>query len=172
MRFLVAPALVFATFGSKMSPWRVDFRCFSENRGFLEIELSMVIWPCFEGRTLPKLTPQRCENRLPCATAEKTEKNGRRDPLFRPRARFWSILGSRLGPRMVSLGRLSADLRRLSRLFGHLLGHTWFFFARGCSGRVPGSTWGVLWTLPGRILGRFSVILCVVPVIGGVLILL
>ena len=110
MRFLVAPALIFAPFGSKMSPWRVDFRCFSEKRDFLEIELSMVIWPCFEGRTLPKRTPQRCDNRLPCATAGKTAKNGRRDPLFRPRARFWSILGSRLGPRMASLGRLSADL--------------------------------------------------------------
>ena len=92
-----------------MGPRRVDFRCLSEKRDFLEIELSMVIWPHFEGRTLPKLSPHRCEKRLPCATAEKTGKNGRRDPLFRPRARFWSILGSRLGPRMASLGRLSAD---------------------------------------------------------------
>ena len=142
VRFLVAPALIFATFGSKMSPRRVVFRCLSEKRGFLEIELSMVIWPCFEGRTLPKLTPQRCENRLPCATAEKTEKNGRRDSLVRPRARFWSLLGFRLGPRMASLGRLSADLGRLSRLVCGVRDHFALAGARGgCRDRL-GESWG------------------------------
>ena len=38
----------------------------------------------------------------------------------------------------------------------------WFFSARGCSGRVPVLILGVLGTLLGRILRRFSTILCVV----------
>ena len=84
------------------------------------------------------------------------------DALFRSRDRFWSILGSHLYPRMASLGRLSADFRDFFVIFWHLLGDIWFFFARGCPGRVPGLSLGVLGTLPGRILRRFSVILCVI----------
>ena len=83
------------------------------------------------------------------------------DALFRSQARFWSSLGSHLGPRMASLGRLSADFRDFFAIFGHPLGDMWFFFARGCPGRVPGLCLGVLGTLPGGILRRFSVILCV-----------
>ena len=78
-RFLAPPASIFANSGAKMGPRRVDFRRFFEKPDFLKIELSMVIWPHFEGRTLSKLIPRACEKRLPCATAEKTEKNGRRD---------------------------------------------------------------------------------------------
>ena len=86
VRCLVAPALISETFGSKMSPWMVDFRRFFENRGFLEIELSIVIWPHFEGRTFPKRTLLQCENRLPCATAEKRRKEAAGTDCFRPRA--------------------------------------------------------------------------------------
>ena len=53
-RFLAPPASIFANSGAKMGPRRVDFRRFFEKPDFLKIELSMVIWPHFEGRTLQK----------------------------------------------------------------------------------------------------------------------
>ena len=61
-RFLAAPASIFANSGAKMGVRRVDFRCFFEKRDFLKIELSMVIWPHFEGRTLQKSVPRATPN--------------------------------------------------------------------------------------------------------------
>ena len=68
---------------------------------------------------------------------------------FRSRARFWSILGSHLGRRTASLGRLSADFRDFFVIFWAPVGsHVVFLCSRvlgegagpdsGCPGDPPG----------------------------------
>ena len=81
-----------------------------------------------------------------------------RNALFRSRAHFWSILGSNLGPRTASLGRLSADFRDFFVIFGPPAGSQVVFL---CS-RVLGEGAGPDSGCPlGGICRRFSRILCV-----------
>ena len=97
----------------------------------------------FEGRTFPKSVRRAS----PTGTGKKNQQESvltpSLDALFRPWVRFCSILGPQLGP-------LGPTFGRLSRLFGPLFGHLWFSFARGCSGRVPGSILGHPGDPPGK----------------------
>ena len=68
---------------------------------------------------------------------------------FRSRARFWSILGSHLGRRTASLGRLSADFRDFFVIFWATCGFSVLQGARGgcrerfrVSGDPPGKDFG------------------------------
>ena len=87
-RFWAPPASIFANSGTKMGPRRVDFRCFFEKRDFLKIELSMVIWPHFEGRTLQKSVRRAAPNGTGKKKRQKSFPAPPPDVLFRPRARF------------------------------------------------------------------------------------
>ena len=84
-----------------MGPRRVDFRRFFEKPDFLKIELSMVIWPHFEGRTLQKSVPRATPNGNGEKNRQKSLPAPSPDALFRFRARFLSILGSRPGPKIA-----------------------------------------------------------------------
>ena len=93
-RFRAPPASIFANSGAKMGPRRVEFRRFFENRDFLKIELSMVIWPHFEGRTLQKSVPSATPNGNGAKKHQETLPAPSPDALFWPRPHFWSMSGS------------------------------------------------------------------------------
>ena len=93
-RFLAPPASIFANSGAKMGPRRVDFRRFFEKPDFLKIELSMVIWPHFEGPTLQKSVWRAIPNGNGAKKHKKLLPALPPDALFRLRARSWSILGA------------------------------------------------------------------------------
>ena len=85
-----------------------------------------------------------------------------RNALFRSRAHFWSILGSNLGPRTASLGRLSADFRDFFVIFGPPAGSQVVFLCSRVLGEGAGPDSGCPGEPPGRNLKRFSIIFCVV----------
>ena len=53
----------------------------------------------FQGRTLPKLVPRPTPNRDGEKNRRKSPPAPSPDPLFQPRARFWSISGPRPDPK-------------------------------------------------------------------------
>ena len=65
----------------------------------------------FKGRTLQKSVRRATPNGNGKRNRQKSFPAPSPDALFRPWARFGSILGSLLGPRRASWGRLSADFR-------------------------------------------------------------
>ena len=97
-RFLVPLALISGDFGSQNWSPEGNFRVFFEKRGFLEIELSMVIWPSFEGRTLPKSLRRALLNGNAAKILQKSAPAPSPDALFQLRARFWLIFGSQREP--------------------------------------------------------------------------
>ena len=87
--------------------------------------------------------------------------------LFRSRARFRSILGSPLGRRTASLGRLSADFRDFFVISWAPVGSHVVFLCSRVLGEGAGSDFGCLGTLLGRILAGIWVISCITPVVRG-----
>ena len=77
-----------------------------------------------QGRTLRKSVPRATPNHNVARKRKKSVPKPSPDALFRPRARFWSILGSRLGPKIDPKPPLQKIIRRLfgsaSRCFAFL----------------------------------------------------
>ena len=90
------------------------------------------------------------------------------EALLSVRAAFWSIFGSNLGPRLSSLGRLSADFRDFLANFGVTCDFSLLEGAREGSGdrfRVSGEA-----SRQGFLRG-FWMVLCVALVVRGLLFL-
>ena len=100
--------------------------------------------------TFPKSISRSIVNGNGARHRKKSLPTPSRNALFRSRAHFWSILGSNLGPRTASLGRLSADFRDFFVIFGPPAGSQVVFLCSRVLGEGAGPDSGSPGDPPGR----------------------
>ena len=109
----------------------------------------------FKGQTLQKSVPRATPNDNGARKRKKSVPAPSPDALFRPRARFWSILGLRPGPKMSPKVAIS---QRMRSTFGVIfvevalracLETFWDCSGRlrGCSGDPPGGFLEAFWKI-------------------------